>query len=93
MTKTTPALIQSIGIFFLITVTLTGTCYLLGNHMVGYLNSNNGIYEREGNVNVTYLQGEACTVNMTKDVSVAEINSNFIWCMEQHLNHLAQEKK
>ena len=52
-----------------------------------------GVVKNEESLNVNYLVGEACIVNMTDDVAVDEINSNMVWCMEQHINYLASEKK
>lgn len=63
--------------------------------LAGYLVGNTawGVVKNEDSLNVNYLVGEACIINMTDDVAVDEINSNMVWCMEQHINYLASEKK
>lgn len=83
--------------FIGITTTLCVVMYLAGQQagiiIDMYYNARSSIQVEAGNRNVVYLAGSLCTVNMTADRDVTEINKDFIWCMEQHLNHLAQEKK
>jgi len=85
-------LITEIASTFAAAVLITCLFYPVGKYTIGYLNANNGIYNKPDTTEVIYLLGEACTVNMTKDSNISEINSNMVWCMEQHLNYIAEEK-
>lgn len=52
-------------------------------------------YEEKGifaNDTSTYIALEACVVNMASDRTSIEINKDFIWCMEKHLEWKASYK-
>lgn len=80
--------IQLLALIALFAITMS----LVGQQVGNYLNSSNSIVIQEGNTEVVYIRGEACTVNMGKTNDVSGINTNMIWCMEQHLNYLGESK-
>ncbi len=50
--------------------------------------SNSGIHAASSGQTV-YIAGEACTINMTKEISFEEMRHDFEWCIEKHTEYFS----
>ena len=48
--------------------------------------SNSGIHAASSGQTV-YIAGEACTINMTAEISFEEMRHDFEWCVEKHAKY------
>ena len=75
---------QTLGIYLTILIAIAVMMYSLGASYASNTTTHT--------THATYIKDVGCMVNIHKDTPITEINTNMVWCMEQHLNYIAEEK-
>jgi hypothetical protein len=65
---------------------------VVGGLALTQCNKDNGIYDHPSGETI-YLLGSGCIIGMTPERSVNDMNAEYIWCMEQHLDYLSELQK